>query len=179
METKMENLILIRPATFKDAPQIAHVHTQSWIEIYTGRIHQEVLDQLTLERRLKQWQTRLVQDTRDVLVLELDGEVVAFSQAVHVPEATLGTDAELQAIYALQKHQGKGLGKKLLLESVKKLHSAGAKSLGLWVLRDNPTIGFYQHMGGRQQGETSTRWFGHDLPVLGYVWDDMGVLLKS
>ncbi|GEM45830.1 GNAT family N-acetyltransferase [Deinococcus cellulosilyticus] len=170
---------IIRTAEIKDLPAIAKVHTQSWVETYAGRIPNEVLSQLTYERRLNQWERRLGDQLREVLVLELDGEVVAFSHAVHHPEETLGTEAELASIYALKAHQGRGFGKQLMKASVERLHDAGVKTLGLWVLKDNPTIGFYERMGGQHHAENSMRWFGHDLPVLGYVWKDLSPILNA
>ncbi|GGJ41903.1 GNAT family N-acetyltransferase [Deinococcus roseus] len=170
---------IVRNATVHDVSAIAKVHTQSWQETYAGRIPDEVLSQLTYERRLTQWERKTQDEWRDVLVLEVKESILAFSQTVHKPEADLHTDAELACIYALKAHHGQGFGKRLMQESVKKLHGAGATSLGLWVLKDNPTIGFYERMGGVCKAENSMRWFGHDLPVLGYVWDELSFILEA
>lgn len=170
---------LIRNATPEDVPAIAHVHTQSWRETYTGRIPEEVLSQLTLERRLAQWQRYMEQGSKHVLVLEHEGQVVGFARAMPHPETTLGTASELESIYLLKAHQGKGAGRQLMTAAVQHLQDAGATTMGLWVLKDNPTIGFYERMGGVQTAENSMRWFGHDLPVIGYVWQDLGPILRG
>ena len=170
---------IIRTAEIKDLSGIAKVHTQSWTETYSGHIPDEVLSQLTYERRLAQWERRLKDALQDVLVLELEGEIVAFAQTVHKPEETLSTESELACIYALKAHHGKGFGKQLMKASVRCLHDAGANTMGLWVLKDNPTIGFYERMGGQQKAENSMGWFGHDLPVLGYVWNDLSPILNA
>lgn len=170
---------IIRTAEMRDLPGIARVHTQSWVETYAGRIPDEVLSQLTYERRLIQWERRTEEELQDVLVLEFEGDIVAFSQTVHKPEETLSTESELACIYALQAHQGKGFGKQLMKAAVQRLYESGANTMGLWVLKDNPTIGFYERMGGQQKAENSMRWFGHDLPVLGYVWKDLAPILNA
>ena len=49
----------IRRATVADAPRIAQMHVESWLETYTGIVPQEILAALSVPRRTLAWESIL------------------------------------------------------------------------------------------------------------------------
>ena len=49
----------------------------------------------------------------------------------------------------------------------------------LWVLRDNPTRWFYQHLGGRPAGREVIRFAGQMMEQVAFVWDPIETLLAA
>ena len=72
-----------------------------------------------------------------VSVLKIDGTIVATGCFV---------DNHITRVYVLPEHQKKGYGKKMFA-FIKEtfLH----EPFYLWCLKNNPTLGFYEHMGGK------------------------------
>ena len=81
---------------------------------------------------------------------------------------------EVWCIYPLEKYHGKKIGFNLLKQYFD-IHSDKGFSKGyLWVLDNNPTIKFYEKVGGRydgrgKEGEIS----GQKVKELMFVWDEI------
>jgi GNAT superfamily N-acetyltransferase len=166
---------MIRPATLDDAPAIARVHAQSWLETYQGIIPDEVLGSFNLEMRTQRWQTILSEPDPSQAngVLLQDGEVVGFFSAGPERDKDPLYTGELYAIYLLESHQGKGLGKQLFDASVEFLKQQGHTNMLLWALKGNKTIGFYEHMAGRRIYEKDIRVTPLMLPGVAYGWPEL------
>ncbi|NJK45103.1 MAG: GNAT family N-acetyltransferase [Pleurocapsa sp. SU_196_0] len=136
----------IRRATLEDAPALARVHVQSWLETYAGLLPQGVLDSITVESREQQWEQTFAR-ANDVLIVELGDTVVGFA-SVGQPRDE-GVDVELFTLYLLKAHQGKGWGRALWDAALEAARSRSAKTLGLWVLESNPTRVFTNTKAGR------------------------------
>jgi ribosomal protein S18 acetylase RimI-like enzyme len=54
----------------------------------------------------------------------------------------------LYALYLLKSHQKKGIGRALFIKGQELLLADGYKRFVLTVLANNPTVGFYERMGG-------------------------------
>lgn len=102
-------MVLVRTAKEQDASAISHVHVQSWLTTYSGIVPDDYLASLNEAERILLWRDWL---TRDILVYvaEQDGEVVGFVSGGQIREPLQGCDAELFAIYLLDRAQGQGLG---------------------------------------------------------------------
>ncbi|GMA15776.1 GNAT family N-acetyltransferase [Deinococcus metallilatus] len=170
----------LRPATPPDAPALAHVHTASWRETYTGLLPQEFLagmtDDAARERRQRMWEVLAADPSQIVLVTQQDGEVVAFASGGPARDHP-GVDAELYTLYALKSAHGQGLGRALLHALARELHLGGANSLALWVLDQNPTRQWYARQGAREAGEkTQPLPAGGELREVRMVWDNLAQL---
>ncbi len=137
-------MFLIREAVLSDIPFLARVHVQSWQETYTGLIPDDVLyNIITAESREFQWQRTLANPKVKVFVALKANALIGFCS-----QTMQGSEAEILTLYLLKAFQGSGLGKQLWLTALENAKAQGAKTLSLWVLEDNPTRGFYEHMGG-------------------------------
>lgn len=169
---------MIRPATPADAPGVARVHVDSWRETYRGIVPDDFLDGLSYQRREQMWRGGLENpDWQGVMFVaddRADG-VVGFVVG-GPPQELLGSfDCELWAIYLLRAHQGLGLGQQLFTRFVGEMASKRHASMFLWVLAENPTVGFYLRMGGVKVGEKEVEVGGKKLLEHAYGWRDLGV----
>ncbi len=164
----------IREATIEDVPGIARVHVDSWRTTYKGFVPQRILDELKYEEREELWSRALSPGSRSfVYVAEKEREVVGFASGGPARPDAPNHAGELYAIYLLQEHQGRGIGRRLFEAVVRELARRGLYSMAIWVLTDNPACGFYEAMGGRRVYERQEEVYGVVLDEIGYGWDDI------
>ena len=158
---------MIRVATNADIADLARVHVQSWRETYAGIVPQKYLDDLSLESREQQWQ-RTLEFGNAVFVAEVADQIVGFVSCGATRDE--GYDAEVYALYLLESQHGLGIGKALFQMALEALRSQGKCRVIVWVLADNPTRTFYQHMGGVQTLEKPIEIGGATLLELGFAF---------
>ncbi len=158
----------IRLADPDDARAIAGVHVHAWKTTYKGMVPESYLQKLSLERRsagLRDELSRLGRETCYLVAETDDGEVIGFAAFGTSREPDLEFDGELYAIYVLQEHQRKGVGKALFGAVVDWMIRQGYGSMCLWVLTENPAGAFYEAMGG-------TILTNRDIEICGAVLDE-------
>jgi GNAT superfamily N-acetyltransferase len=159
----------------RDARAIAHVHVESWRTTYAGIVPAEYLTGLNEAERELSWRDWL---TRDILVyvVERDGEVVGFVCGGPIREPLPGCDAELFAIYLLDRAQGQGLGTALLRKLAQSLVAKGFRGIAVWVLERNPAVHFYEKLGAVRVGKKEIEIGGVMLREVAFGWADLADL---
>jgi len=154
--------IRIREGRETDIEGVAKVHVQGWRESYKNFLSPEALAGLSVEERIQLWHRALTDsEARAKLLLAEadDGEIVGFIRGgpTRGKEADLlGTEAEIFAIYLLDKVKRQGIGGKLMAGVFDHLAAHGFRSVGLLVLKDNlPARSFYESLGGQPGPEQS------------------------
>jgi len=105
------------------------------------------------------------------LVAVLDDVIVGFAamgpKDFSADESDVG---ELYAVYVLPNIQGRGVGRALMIETVRRLRSDGFGEAVLWVFEDNPrTRQFYEQTGWCADGGTKDEtWLGTTAPAVRY-----------
>lgn len=168
----------VRAASPQDAEAIAQVHVQSWRTTYQAIIPGEYLAGLDQQKWTFQWKEWLDRDIR-VYVVELDNEVVGFVSGGALREQERGHDAELYAIYLLDRAQGLGLGKVLVKTLSSALASDGFKTMLVWVLKQNPATRFYEHLGAIRVSSKEIEIGGTNLQEISFGWTDLKSLALS
>lgn len=177
-----EQQVIIRSPFPEDAGGIARVHVDAWRETYHEILPNEVLEGLSYQRREQHWWQVLSDPASDTVVYVLDQVGAGIKGFVAVgPERgeIQGYDGELYAIYLLQKLQGRGYGRRLFERGADALHNLGFQSLALWVLKDNPSQGFYEHLGGAIVGEQLIQIGEKEYVELAYGWPKIEVISSS
>ncbi|MAT97505.1 MAG: GNAT family N-acetyltransferase [Anaerolineaceae bacterium] len=164
----------IRMATVDDVEQIAAVHVQSWQGAYRGLLPDDFLANLSVERRIEQWQRVLSNPANNVPVYEDEGQVVGFVSYGRTRDEDLDQDktGEIYAIYLLPDRWGKGFGAALMKESLARLEKQGYQAVSLWALTGNErAIRFYEQFGFKPDGTTKvdSRPGGLELHEVRYV----------
>ena len=167
---------IIRPAGVKDAEGIAFVHVTAWQETYRGLMPDSVLDNLSMERRTREWRATL-QDEANIyhtsVVAEEAGQIVGFANYGREREGDGQFRGELFAIYVLKGFQGQGLGRGLIQNAAHGLLALDLLSMLVWVLSDNPYQKFYERLGGTYVREKSIQIGDVSLLEKAYGWADI------
>lgn len=163
--------MLIRPASPEDAAGIGRVHVRAWRSTYVGMVPQSLLDGLDEARSALRWAERLQAPGLCCLVAERAGEVVGFAFGGPAREGfPPEVDGELHALYLLAEHQGQGLGRALTEAFLAKLRAQGLGQVGVWVIAENPALGFYEALGARPVGEKVVDMGGALVKELALAW---------
>jgi GNAT superfamily N-acetyltransferase len=171
-------MVSVRMATVQDASAIAHVHVQSWLTTYSGIVPDDYLASLNEAERVLLWQDWLTRDIQ-VYVAEQDGELVGFIGGGPIREPLPGYDAELFAIYLLDRAQRQGLGTALLQKLADSLAARGFKGMTVWVLERNPAIHFYEKSGAALVRAKEIEIGGVPLQEVAFAWPDLAKLALS
>lgn len=153
-EALMNHTVHIRSVKPGDAPQLAHIQTESWKAAFREIIPAGILSEYTdPEPVTRMYEHLLTHGSAHGYILELDGAPhgIAWWDAAREPDMA-GT-AELICIHSLSAHWHQGYGKLLLEKVLRDVKSAGYPSILLWVFDANlPAIRFYQSLGFTASG---------------------------
>lgn len=176
----MREVILIRDAMVEDAAGMAKVHVDTWRTTYGGIVPDDFLANLRYERSQARWEEYLTNQaqnrSRSFVAHTQVGQIVGITTGGVIREAVGSFDGELYGLYLLKEYQGFGIGRRLVQRVVQYLRSQGFHSMMLWVLKENPTCRFYEHLGGRLVAEKTIELGGKVLDEVGYGWDDLSLL---
>ena len=167
----------IRQARIEDARAIAFVQVGSWKSTYSGIVPDEYFASLSVESRTEKWEEQFHTGTTLIFVAEDTTGVFGFVSGGKLRDPIDGYDAELYAIYLLQQKQRQGVGKLLLQKLVAGLRANHLRSLIVWVLARNPSVGFYVRLGGSQVAEKQIDIGGVQLTELAFGWTNLDYLL--
>lgn len=141
----------IRAADVEDAPGIARVHVEGWQWAYRGVLHDDFLQRLSVDERARRWERVITQSPPgSVIVAASSGEIVGFV-SVGDPEhpADRGPGRyEVYAIYLLEEHTGRGVGRDLMLAAEERMSAMGGTEAILWVLQENAISRKFYESGG-------------------------------
>ncbi|WP_211318581.1 GNAT family N-acetyltransferase [Falsibacillus pallidus] len=169
--------MLIRKARLEDAEQIAEVHVESWRQSYKGIVNEPYLQSLKVEPRFKLW-SQVLQNDHSVYVAQADGIVSGFASFGKERSGEFGIDGELYAIYLLDSIKRKGAGTDLLSVGVEDLLQRGFQSMNVWVLKENPSIKFYESFNPIKLGEEEIEIGGEKFVEVCYGWNNLKVLYE-
>ena len=145
----------IRKATLADALGIAIVSVYTWKTAYSGLLPEEMLDKrlADLPKMAENMKQQII-DRDNYFVATVDDTVVgftAFCSPCRNPD--YADSGEIGALYCLKGYNGYGIGRALFEAAVKELVQRGHKTMIIDCLRGNPTLGFYEHLGGKVVAE--------------------------
>ena len=170
--------IRVRVATVEDAAAIARVQVASWQTTYLGIVPREFLAAMDEGVRERAWREQLETGHALIFVAEEEAEVAGFDVIGFIGggalrEAISGYDSELYAVYLVKKCQGIGVGRVLVRELARRLRADGFGRMVVWVLEENPAVGFYKRLGARAIAGKMITIAGVRLAELGLGWDSL------
>ena len=128
----------VRPAMASDALAVSKIHVESWRHAYRGLIADSILDNLSVENRMRYWISAIESGSPHLQVAETGTGIagwVAFGPSRD--EDASSETGEIEAIYILPEYWGQGIGKNLLSVAKKVLKDRRFSSITLWVLSGN------------------------------------------
>ena len=158
--------IIVRDAVAADIPALAELHVTTWNATYrTSRGP-------SISTRIRQWKEVFDRTPRSDFVLVLEdrsGRLVGFAAG----KPYIGEFAgQLSKIYLRWEYHGLGLGRRLMQETARRFLERDVESFVLFAERSNPTIGFYDRMGGERLLDDRGMFTG------AYAWRDVRKLLE-
>jgi len=170
----------IRRAVPSDCRAIAEVHVAAWRETYAGLVPDDVLRNLSIERREDFWRGAVTQaqSTTRVFVAEIGVlGIVGFAACGPRRSALLTQDGEIFAIYLRRPAQRRGLGRRLMRAMAADMLARGLNSAAAWVLEGNHGARrFYERLGGVLVGEQTVTLGEVALREVAYGWADLAAL---
>ena len=158
--------IVFRDAVAGDVQALAELHVTTWNATYnTSRGP-------TVATRMSQWTRIFGQDNRRdfvVVAQDRDGRLIGFTWGLPREGEFQG---ELSKIYLRWEYHGLGLGRRLMAETAQRFVERGIHSFILHAEISNPTIGFYDRMGGERLLDDRKRFTGS------YGWRDVSSLVQ-
>lgn len=160
---------IIRRATTDDAARIGVIHAEGWRWAYRGRLPDDYLDTIDIDRRIAWWVRNLAADPPIVVFVAENADlhpdhIIGFC---HVGSANLETEphtGELHSMYMLEAAAGSGVGGALARAGMDALRASGFDQAVLWVLATNSEArGFYEHLGWSADGVHHTFTLRNDV----------------
>jgi ribosomal protein S18 acetylase RimI-like enzyme len=158
--------IVFRDAVAADIPALAELHVTTWNATYnTSRGP-------SIETRAWQWSKVFAQENRRDFVLVLEdrnGRLIGFTWG----KPNEGEfEGQVSKIYLRWEYHGLGLGRRMMQETAQRFLDRGIGSFVLFAERSNPTIGFYDRMGGERLLDDRGQFDG------AYGWRDVRALIR-
>ncbi len=157
--------IIVRDAVATDIPALAELHVTTWNATYNTTRGP------TIATRTGQWnQVFAKEDRRDfVLVLEdRSGRLIGFAWG-KPDEGQF--EGQLSKIYLRWEYHGLGLGRRMMEEVARRFLKRGIHSFILFAELSNPTLGFYDRMGGERMLDDRGQFGG------AFAWRDVNTLI--
>ena len=158
--------VTFRDAVAADIPALAELHVTTWNATYNTTRGP------TIATRTWQWNQVFAQESRRdfVLVLEdTNGRLIGFTWGRPREGEFAG---ELSKIYLRWEYHGLGLGRRMMAETARRFLERGIHSFILFAELSNPTLGFYDRMGGERLHDDRGQFGG------AYGWRDMKALIR-
>jgi ribosomal protein S18 acetylase RimI-like enzyme len=144
----------VRAATLQDCAAIARVQVNSYRSAYSDLMPAEYQTGFSCADQEQDWADWILGDSELLLVAENDqGAIIGYALSKHSAGEEANYDCEILALHVNQIFHRQGAGRALVAETARRMYAEGCRSLGLWVLEGNPACGFYEHLGGRPNGE--------------------------
>jgi len=157
--------ITFRDAVAADIPALAELHVTTWNATYN------TTNGPTVATRTWQWVQVFANPFRRDFVLVLEdrnGRLIGFTWG---KPAEGEFEGNLSKIYLRWEYHGLGLGRRMMIETAKRFLERGIHSFNLFAERSNPTLGFYDRMGGERLVDDRGRFDG------AYGWRDARKLI--
>ncbi|HEX9562649.1 MAG TPA: GNAT family N-acetyltransferase [Gemmatimonadaceae bacterium] len=159
--------IIFRDAAAADISALAELHVTTWNATYNTTRGP------TVEIRTWQWNKVFATENRRDFVLVLEdrtGRLIGFTWG----KPSEGEfEGQLSKIYLRWEYHGLGLGRRMMAETARRFLERGIHSFILFAELSNPTLGFYDRMGGERLLNDRGQFDG------AYGWRDASALLPQ
>ena len=174
--------LVVRAASVGDAPEIARVHRDSWRTTYAGILPLDVIAAQAGRTSESAWRRRLIDapSWEVTWIAERGGAIVGIASCGDARHQLEGIEAEIYALYVVQDHQRRGVGRALVRACARHFVRQGQFGFYLWVLKANRARMFYEALGGVELAEKVERVGRlHSFAQVAYGWHDLTALVST
>ncbi len=163
----------IRYAKLEDAKALGEIHSKSWKIAYKGMISDEILNNITSEKRERYFEKALSNKWEEDALIFLEDKAVGFICIGKCRDEDRDEFyGEIWGIYLLPEFFNKGIGYELIKWGIKELKDRNYKRVTLWVLEENlKARRFYEKVGLHHDGTIKEIIIGESLNEYRYVID--------
>lgn len=157
--------IIFRDAVAADIPALAELHVTTWNATYNTTRGP------TIAIRAWQWNQVFAKENRRDFVLVLEdrnGRLIGFTWG---KPGEGEFEGNLSKIYLRWEYHGLGVGRRMMEETARRFLERGMHSFNLFAELSNPTLGFYDRMGGERLLDDRGQFGG------AYGWRDVKSLI--
>lgn len=151
---------IIRKTEFEDLKQVVDVNTKSWRESYQHIIDQSTINNLNSDEALVRRQKNFIENPHLISYVALyQDRIIGFCDAGALRDHPFRSKnevvkqrvkGEIFALYILNDHKGKKLGKALVEKIMGDFHDQNLYPFAIFALKDNlPACRFYEKLGGQ------------------------------
>lgn len=167
--------LLIRPGTAADSTSIGRILADGWRQAYSGFMSKDELGpRIDPDYRAKEIGTWLSTEfdpgAELLLVAEQAGDVTGFLAARLGDRNDVGSVAQVTLLYVSPRTQGRGTGRKLLLEAAEWLKTRAPGPVSIGAFEQNPFRPFYEAIGGVVVKTVMVRVDAREWPVVIHLW---------
>jgi GNAT superfamily N-acetyltransferase len=166
------SILGVRRAKSEDAEQIARIQIQTWRSTFVGIVSDEYLASLSLEKvtqRIFELINNPLPNSTVIVAIDESDSAIGFSLCGPNRLTESNYDGEVQAFFVLPEWQGKGVGKRLMNESLRYLRTSGFREVIIWTFEANLSARtFYSARGGKLVERRVREIAGSQLAEVGF-----------
>lgn len=158
-------MLRIRYANIKDARTLGEIHSKSWKVAYKGIVTDEILKNITVEKRQVYFEKALTEKWEEDAIIFKDNDAVGLICIGKCRDADK-TDAfgEIWGIYLLPEYWNMGIDSELINWGINELKKRSYSKVILWVLEENTNARkFYKKVGFKHDGTVREITIGKKL----------------
>lgn len=167
-------MVMIRPATTDDGDVLGLITVSASLRAFVGQVPEESLDLgWRPEDSAAGWRTTMrdLRPDQFLLVAEVDHEVAGFVWAGLADGVGIG---EVIGLYVRPTRHGEGIGRRLMAVAVDALVERDSiDSLLVGCVRENPSCGFYRHLGGVEAFRRPAAVDAFATEEIVFAWTDL------
>lgn len=164
---------MIRKASENDAKEIAEIIVSSWKITYRGIISDDFLDNMSVEKMTNRWEENIKSpnESNNIYVYEEENKVLAIMRFGKVDNMQ-SKNGEIHVLYVKPDLKRNGIGTKLVNYAKQNLLKQGYKKMEIWCAKGNePSIKFYEKMGGKIINTRISKVNGIDVDEVGFIYN--------
>lgn len=149
--------MIIREMNLSDIERVRGVAVATWRDTYSEFIPEEIQDKVLQDAYSNAEMNNRFKSSLN-LVAENNEEIIGYA---FFSGNLSNKDVFLESLYVNPNHQGKGIGKQLLLTGIAKFKEP--TTLSLTVYKGNSNISFYKREGFKVIQENKGDFYGHPV----------------
>jgi len=130
-------------ASSKDISVISAIAQESWPPAYGGIISEEQIEYMLQKMYSESALLQQIQEGCEFLLCQTNNQIIGFASYSLLENE----NSKLHKLYLLSTEKGKGFGKLLLEEVMRRAKMRGARTMELQVNKKNPSKEFYHRVG--------------------------------